>query len=160
MLFVASEEIVRPLDRRSESALALGQVSGPAGEKPKALLQSLEDLGAGEGSDARSGELERKRKVVEPSADVGDIPVGLEVGSDRPRPREEEADRFHVHQRGHRVLLLTGHVQRLAARHKQVEPRTDGENARELCAGLHHLLEAVEDAEHFFVLNVLRNAVL
>ena len=78
------EQLVAPLDRAAERALALGQVSRAAGEEPQPLLEPLEDLRRRERLHARGGQLERERQVVEPPADLGDGLVGLEA---RARPR-------------------------------------------------------------------------
>ena len=92
----AVEQVVAPLDRRAQRPLALGQVAGAAGEQRQPLVEPLEELLGRERLDARGGELEREREVVEAAADLGDGLVGLEVGLDRARPREEEADRLLV----------------------------------------------------------------
>ena len=86
LLLGRCEQLVAPVDRRAQRALALGQVSGAAGQQRQALRQALEDLAGRERLDARGGELERERQIVEATADLRDRFVALEVGLDRPAP--------------------------------------------------------------------------
>ena len=124
------------------------------------MLEPFEDLRRGESLDARGGQLEGQRQIVEATADLGDSLVGLEVGLHGSRPGKEEADPFLVNERRHRVLLLTGYMQRLPARDEEVEVRAGGKQLRNVGCCLHDLLEVVEEAEHLLVLDVVGQAVL
>ncbi len=159
-LLLLCQQVVGPLDRRSQRPLALGEIARSAGQQRQAMLEPFEDLRRGEGLDAGGRELERQREVVEATADLGDSLVGLEVGLHGSRPGKEEADPFLVNERRHRVLLLTGYMQRLPARDEEVEVRAGGKQLRNVGCCLHDLLEVVEEAEHLLVLDVLGQAVL
>src|SRR6266542_1330207 len=63
-LFSGRQQLVAPLDRSGESALALGQVSGSAGQERQALLEALQDLRGGECLNARGRQFERERQVI------------------------------------------------------------------------------------------------
>jgi hypothetical protein len=105
-LLLVQEEVVAPLDRRPQRALALGRIAGATGQERQALVEALEHLGRGHRLYACSRELERERQIVEAGADLGDSFVGVEVRSHCPRSRQEEADALLVDERGNRVLLL------------------------------------------------------
>ena len=83
-LLVLGEEVVAPRDRRLERALALGQIACAAREKQQSLAEALENVSQGEHLDPHGREFERKRKVVETAADLGDRIISLKVGLDRP----------------------------------------------------------------------------
>ena len=65
----AVEQLVAPVDRRAQRALALRQVAGAAGEERQPLLEPFEQLRRRERLHPRGGELERERQVVEAAAD-------------------------------------------------------------------------------------------
>ncbi len=143
-----------PLDRRSECALALGQVARTTREKGKPLLEPGEDLLRGERLHAGGGQLERKREVVEAQTDLRNPFVRREVGLHRSRPSQEEADALLANQRRHQVLLFAGEVEWLAARHQQIEAWAAGEKRGELGCRLDDLLEVVEEEEKLLVCDV------
>ena len=62
------------------------------------------------------GEFDRQRECVEAAADLGDLAVAGEVAADGPRALAEEIDRLLLVQRWHRVLVLGGQPEWLAAR--------------------------------------------
>ena len=126
-LLLGRQQLVAPLDRRAQGALALGQVLAPPVRSGSRCSSRSRICVGRERLDARGGELERQRQLVEAPADLGDGLVGLEVRLDCPRPCEEEADAFLVSERRHRVLLLAGQVQRLPARDEDVEVGARGQ---------------------------------
>jgi hypothetical protein len=67
----------------------------------------------------------------------------------------EEADPVSLLERRHRVLLLRGEAQPLAARHENVELRAGLEHLAKCRAGLDQVFEVVEQAEHPLLADVL-----
>ena len=160
LLLGSREQLVAPVDRRPQRALPLGQVPGTTGQERQALREALEDLVGRERLDARGGELERERQVVETAADLRDRLVALEVGLDRLRARQEEADTLVGRERRHLVHLLRVHAQRLPARHEQIEVRTRGEQPGNVSRSVDDLLEVVEDDQQRLAGDVLDETVL
>ena len=155
LLLLGCEEVVAPLDRRAEGALAFGQVAGAPGQQRQPALEPLQDLGRRERLHPGGGELERERQLVEPAADRCHRVAVLEAGIDGPRAGEEEADPFLRRERRHGVLLLAGQVKRLPARDQQLEAGAGAEQLPQRAGRLDHLLEVVEQDEQPLVADVL-----
>ena len=75
------EELVAPLDRRPQGALALRQVPCSTGQERQPLLEPLEHLVGREHPDSCRRKLQRKRQVVEAPADLATRPRRLKSGS-------------------------------------------------------------------------------
>src|SRR5437899_2243984 len=101
-----------------------------------------EDLGA------CRRELERKRKAIESTADLGDLAVRRELGADRLRPLRKERDRLLLGQWRYVVLVLAREMERRPARHEQAEPGCRGQKLSDFRAGIEQLLEVVEQKQH------------
>ena len=110
LLLLGREQVVAPLDRRSERLLAGIRVAA-AFEQVEPLREALEDLRRRERLRSRGGELDGERERVEAGAQLGDLGGGLEL-----RALAEEGDGFGLGERGHCVLDLAGDAQELAAR--------------------------------------------
>jgi hypothetical protein len=153
------QQLVAPFDRRPESALALGHVSGTAGQQRQTPFESLEDLLCGQRLHARGRQFEREWQVVEAPANLRDGLVHLEGRVDRLRSGQEKADAFLVNERRHGILLFAGHMERFPAGHEQVEVRTRGEQGGNPGRCLEDVLEVVEEEQHRFVADVLGQAI-
>src|SRR5207249_813895 len=138
--------------------LALGQVSGTAGQEWQALFEPLEDLRRRQRPHARGGQLESERQVIEATTDLGDHFVLLEIGLDRPRSRQEEVDALLAAERRHRELMLTTEMERLPAGYEQIETRARAEQGGRVGRRLDDLLEVVEQQQHRLVGDVFRQA--
>jgi hypothetical protein len=158
-LLLGAQEFVAPFDRRPKRPLAFRDVPGAAGEQRKTLFEPLEDLLRGQSFHACGRKLDREREIVEALADLRHRLVGAEVGVDRPRPGQEELDPVIAGECRHRVLLLPGDVQRLAARDDDVEVRTRGEELAEPGPRFDHVLEVVEEDQHRALADMLGEAV-
>ena len=117
-------------------------------EEVEPAVEPLEQLSRREQLHARSGELERERKAVEPAAELGDV---LQIGrtrlvavSDGARPLEEELRCRRRLERLDRVLVLALEPKHLAARDDDGEPRRGPQQARHVRRGRDDLLEVVE----------------
>ena len=154
-LTVVVQQLVAPFDRRPERPLTLGQISCATGEERQAVLEPGEDFPGCEGLHPNCRQVEREREMVEPAADLGNRLVRLEAGLHGPRPRIEEGDPLPLLQRRHRVLLLCGEAQPLAARHENIELRAGLEHLAECRTGLDQVLEVVEQKEHPLLADVL-----
>jgi hypothetical protein len=110
----------------------------------QALVEALEQGGRGEDLDARGGELDGQRQVVEPGADLGDLAVCDEIAPGGHRAGEEQLNRLGGLQRVDPVLVLAGQVQRLPAGDQQGEVRARGEHLRHAAGSIDQVLEVVE----------------
>ena len=151
------EQVVAPLDRVPQRALALGQVAGAAGQQVEPLLEPAQDRLRVEQLHARGRQLDRQRQTVEPAADRGDglLVLGreLEAGLDRLRTIEEELHRGNVGERHvparqierrDRKLVLLAKMQRRLARHEHLHRGRRGQNLVDERGRGQHLLEVVE----------------
>ena len=142
LLLLGHEQVVAPLDRRSEGLLAGIRVAA-AFEQVEPLCKALEDLRGRERLRSGGGELDGERERVEASAQLGDLGGGLEL-----RALAEERVRFGLGEWGHCVLDLAGDAQELAGGDEQGEVGAGAEESRKLGRCLDHLLEVVEEEEH------------
>ncbi len=115
--------------------------------------------------DARGGQLDGERQAVEPVADLDHAARSSSVRSKSgitararsrnsatasdcgARPTSRNRRRVGHRQRRHRVLLLAGDTQRLAARDQDPSPGAAASSSRDQRRGAHHLLEVVEDEQ-------------
>src|SRR5262249_33703833 len=107
----------------------------PSGEKPEALVQSIEDLRRAEGSDPCRGELDRERNAVETPADLADhgiVRSEREIRRRGARTLDEKPRRRRCHavtsERRHGPGLLAFDRQRLAARGEERHVRAAGKD--------------------------------
>ena len=86
------QQVVRPLDRRSQRPLALGEIACSAGQKRQALLEPLEDLRRGESlaraaaSSSASGRSSRRRQISETPRRARSRSSRLSPWQERSRP--------------------------------------------------------------------------
>ena len=106
------------------------------------MREALEDLPRREHFRPRSGELNRKRQVVEAAAELVDRLVRRQSGA-----RAEEIDRLGVRERRHRVLHLAPHTKVLAAGRQQPQVRARFDQRRQLRRGVDYLLEVVQQQQ-------------
>jgi hypothetical protein len=113
---VVLEEVVAPVDRGTERALAGREVRGVPGEQREALAQSLRRAVRSEHADARSRELDRQRKPVERSADPRDrgcvVVPELEGRDRRAHSFDVETDRSGVANGRRRSCILIRDAER------------------------------------------------
>ncbi len=138
------QQVVAPLDRRPQRALALGRVARAAGQQVEPAAEALEDRRRGEQPRAGGGELDGERQAVEPPADLGDRGI---AGVDVAGPADEQRGGGLGGERGQRDLVLARQAKgRLAG-----DEHRDGGLAREQRGhrrrGVHELLEVVQHHE-------------
>ena len=94
---VLVEQPRRPLDRRAQRPLPLGQVAARVDQQPQPAVEPLQDAGRRQEPHARRGQLDRERQPVQRLADRDDG-RGVrrrerEVGLDGPGAFDEQLDR-------------------------------------------------------------------
>ena len=160
LLLVRLEQLVAPLDRRAQRALARRGVARGAGEERQAPVEPGEQLLRIEQREARRRELDRERKPVEPAADLADCRRRAERGGDRARALDEEDLGVGVPKRLNRVAPLRLDVQRLAARDEHLRVGRAADQRGHRRRGLDDLLEVVEEHEQALIRDVLDQAVV
>ena len=160
LLLRRREMVVAPVHRRLQR-LVPGQGAAAPGEEAEAVVEPGPDLVDREHGDARRGELDRQRDAVEAAADLGDggavARVEREPRLDQPSPVDEDPHRFRVadrrelvrrrqRQRAHRIDLLAGDAERLAAGRDQVQCRARREHR--LDDGDHGVDDVLAVVEH------------
>ncbi len=114
LLFLA-EEVVAPVERRPEGALALGRRSPPVSEDRELVVEPVGELRRREHAQPGGGELDRERDPLERSTD----PLNRIRVFDPTLSRHalcEQLDRLVAPEPFDRILGLTWYAQRLAAR--------------------------------------------
>ncbi len=154
LLFVGREQVIAPLDRRSEGSLA-GIGVATALEQIKTLRKPRKNLGWGECPRTGRRELDCEREGVQAGAEFGDFDTRLEL-----RAVAEERYSLRLVKRKDRVLDLTLHTKELAARNEQNQVGTGEQHARELGRRFNHLLEVVEHQEKLAFADVLAKTIL
>ena len=148
------EQIVAPGDRGAKGQLARVGVSS-ALEQVQPLGQALKNLRRGEHAGASGSQFQRKRQVVESTAELGDRLVRLE-----PRALAEKLDRLRLREGRDRILDLAVDPQQLPARDHQLQVGAVLEQRAELRRRLDDLLEVVEQQEEVALGDVLCKALL
>jgi hypothetical protein len=132
-LLIGSEEVVAPFDGRAQGALALGQVSRPASQEWQPPIESREICAADNvftraaASSNASGRSSRRRQISATAASARKL--GFTA-----RSRDERRDALVGYERKHRVLLLTGDVERLPAGDEEVKVRQELDDLAALLA--------------------------
>ncbi len=146
-----------PLDRRAQGLLArvdatarLEQVE-PAGEP-------LQELLGREHAHARGRKLEGQRQVLEPCTEFGDRARRCEVRLGGHRTGQEQGAAVFGLQLRHRVGLLAGQPQQLAARDQQPQVRAGGQELGELGRDIGQVLEVVEHEQQPLIADVVGEA--
>ena len=153
MLFLG-EQVVAPVDRRAQRLLPRVGVAATL-EQVEALREPLEDLSRRERLGARGRELDRERQLVEPDAELADLPGRFKTGA-----LAEQRHGLGRGERRHSVLDFALDAQELAARHEHVQIGAGVEQRRKLGRRLDHLLQVVEQQEQLAFADVLGEAVL
>src|SRR5207247_5360128 len=104
-------------------------------------------------------QLERKRQLFQPRAELGDVLVRLEARLGRAGTDEEELRAILGLELRNRVRLLAGEAQELAAGDEQLEVRTRGRELGQLVCRLDEMLEVVEQQQQPLVGHVLGQSV-
>jgi hypothetical protein len=150
-LLARCQQLVAPVDRRTESALAGGQIPGSLARELEASREKVEQLGGGVRACLRGGELDRERKAVEPAAELHDLVRLLarppEARCDGARPRGEQLDRVAGWERPDAVFVLAREVERRPARGEDGQLGGCGEQRAEQRCRLVHVLEVVHEQE-------------
>ncbi len=169
------EQLVAPLDRASEGALAGRQVTWSPAEELEAAPQPVSQLLGREQLQPRGRQLDRERQAVQACGDVR-YRGGVLVGQDKARPRfagalEEQADGLGRRgglgrdlgrgdrgkgERGDGQEVLAADPERLSARHQNLELGAPLQQVRETLGCLHDLFEVVEQEQHPLPLEPLR----
>ena len=170
------EERVRPVDGRPERLVAFHRGAAAAGQEPKALVEEAGDLVGRHGDDARGGELDRQRDAIEAPAHLGDGAqfgrAGVEVGLDRDRTFDEEADGGAARQGccvgavgrdGERPQwdhLLALHREAFTTRGQDADVGAASDHAlREHTGGVDEVLAVVQHHEQVLALEELHHAL-
>jgi hypothetical protein len=119
------QQVVAPVDRGRERALASRGIARPAREPVRLALEPLEDLGRREQFRPCRRELDGERQPVEPRADLGDLRrarrVELEARVDGTGARGEEPQRVGLDER----LERPAGVGRVERRHRILALRSE-----------------------------------
>src|SRR4051794_34642131 len=158
-LLLDAQQLVAPRNRRPERPLALRRIPWASNEDRQTPVQAAQQVADGKRLHARRGELYREGKAVEASADLDDGVFVREVRLDRGRPLHEERLGLALAQRGDRILVLAGKVQRLPAGDQRLQPGKSREQVAEPRRGVEHLLEVVEDQQQPPVRHLLDDRV-
>ena len=162
---VRRQQVVGPVDQRAQRLLPLLQHACAAGQDLVAVLQPRVDVGHRQRPHARGRQFERQRNAFEPRDQFGHGWRLRRVERERRlvllRARDEQPHRGRLRhvgdagaarrqrQRMHRIALLAGHVQRLAAGREQAHVRRRAQDGvRQFGRGLDQVLAVVEDDQH------------
>ena len=157
LLLLGGEQLVAPVDGRSEALLARGGRSG-GDEEPEAVVEMVCDLGGAQHADATSRQLDRQGEPLQCSADTRDLGgldriryepfVDLSGSFGEQELGVGESERFAGRgktQRVHRVAFLAGGVQGEATRREDLEVwgafEQDGRQVRDVVG---HVFAVVE----------------
>ena len=141
------EQVVAPLDRRAQRALALGRVARAARQERESRVEALEEPLGSEELRPRGRELDREREAVEAAADRLDRGVGCELAPDGTRPLDEERRRLARRERLEPILPLARHVQRRPARDEHAQPARGREDRADRRRRVEQVLEVVEEEQ-------------
>ena len=141
------EQVVAPLDRRAQRALALGHIARAAGQERENRVEALEEQLGREELRPGGGELDREREAVEAAADRLDRRVGCELPPDGTRTLDEERRSVVGRQRLEPVLPLARDVQRRPARGEHAHPGAGAEDRADGRRRLEQVLEVVEEEQ-------------
>ena len=162
-----------PFDRRAKRALALVEVFGAAGEKLQPLIETAQEDGRGERTDARRGQLNREREPVQAEADLRD---GLSVLAREREVRGGGVSALHEQSHGlggldfceirptfqvgeserrNGIRVLPGQMERCPARRQDAKPRGRCEQAGDCRRGCEEVLEVVQDEQELLVADIV-----
>ena len=153
------EQVVAPLDRRAQRALALRGVARTSGEERESHIEPLEELLGSQQLRSSGCELDGKWETVEAAADRFDRRVRRELPADRARPLDEERRRVRRGKRLEPVLALAGHVQRRPARDEHAQALRGREERAHRGRAVEQVLEVVEEDEELPVSEEAREVV-
>ncbi len=100
------EEVVAPLDRRTQCPLALGGVAGTARQDGERRVEPLEEPLGREQLRPRRGQLDREREAVEAAADLLHGRVGSDLAPDGVGALDEQRGGLLLRKRLEPVLVL------------------------------------------------------
>ena len=138
------EQLVAPLDRRAEGALALGRVAGAVGQERQRPLEPCEQRPGREKPRASSRELDRQRQAVESLAYRLNRCVRLDLPADQSGTLDEERDRTGRVERVERELCFAGDPKRRPTRHEYAEARGGGQEVGHRRRSVEDVLEVVQ----------------
>jgi hypothetical protein len=167
-LLVLGEQVVAPVERRPQRALALGEIGGASTERVERPAELVEQRSGREQPQPGRGQLERQGEPVEPPDDGRHVAGVLwgdpELGPYGPGPLLEET---HGGARGHGrqvvgafgrqverldpVLLLATDAKRHPARDEGVDAGAASQQIRHVGSGGDDLLQVVQYQEHVLV---------
>jgi hypothetical protein len=124
------------------------------------LREPLNELLGREDSDSRRRQLDCKRQVLEPRAELRHSVTRDEARQRRPRLGHEELRPVLRLERRNRVGLFPGNAKQLAARNEQMDVGAGGKQLGEARGCLDDVFEVVEQDQQRFVGDVLRKTVL
>ena len=164
LLRIRIQQVVAPVDRRAQRALALREIRRAAREQGEGLAEALRRSFRPQDTDAGCGQLDRERETVESAADARDrVAVladeleGREHGAGAfavEADRGDVAERGRIHgtergrrERGHAVLVLGCEPQRHTARRQDRLRGSGREQVGDERKGVRQMLEIVEEKQ-------------
>ena len=120
-------QLVTPLDRCAEGALAFGSVARAVGQERQRPLEPREQRPGRKEARASSRKLDRQRQAVESRTDRLDRRVRLNGSTDCSCTLDEECDRVYRTERVEGVLDLAGDAQQRPARREHAKARGCGQ---------------------------------
>ena len=115
------EQVVAPLDRGAQRALALGRVARTTCQQRESRVEALEQELGSEEPRPRRRELDRERKPVQAAADRLDGGVRCELSPDRASSFDEESRGITRRERLEPILPLAREAQRRPAGDEHAE---------------------------------------
>ena len=148
-LLIAEQQLVTPVDNRSKGLLARQRVAEAAGEKPKTVVQTRQDLLDGKGTRAGRSQLDGEREPVKTETNIGDGTENL-VGkfqsrADRLRTGKKQLHGIICRQRRYRPNMFAAHPEALATRRQNTQTGASTQQVfGDLSGRIDHVLAIVE----------------
>src|SRR5437763_11605114 len=138
------EQVVAPLDRRTQRLLTLGRIARAAGEQRETSLEPFEQERRVENLHPRGRERERKRQPIEASADLLHGVVEADIAVHLPCPLDEELDGLRLRKRIQRELALAGQTKANTTRCQELQLRRTRKQLADFIGSRQKMLEVVE----------------
>ncbi len=163
--FVVIQQVIAPRNRIVQRLLPQWGIPGAACKNVQAAVQPVQQRLRGQQLAARRRQFNRQRQAIQPGADLRYrwriIRVQHKVRLRHLCPLDEQPPRFRFRhrfdrsgmyrwqsQRRHRIFLLSGQAQRLAAGDQHLQPSRRRQQIRYQRRGLHHMLKIVDQQQH------------
>jgi hypothetical protein len=138
------EEVVAPLDRRTQRPLPLRRVAGTRRQEGESRVEPVEEPLGREQLRPRGGELDRERQVIEAAADLLNGRTRSDLATDFSGALGEEHRGLLSRKRLESVHLLARNAERRAARDEHASSGASSEDPAHDGRGVEDVLEVVE----------------